>query len=47
MKFDAIIIGTGQAGKPLSFALGDLGWKIALIERENPLWRDLYLDLTA
>jgi len=33
MKFDAIIIGTGQAGKPLSFALGDLGWKIALIER--------------
>src|ERR1700722_16458576 len=33
MKFDAIIIGTGQAGKPLSFALGDLGWKVALIER--------------
>jgi pyruvate/2-oxoglutarate dehydrogenase complex dihydrolipoamide dehydrogenase (E3) component len=33
MKFDAIIIGTGQAGKPLSFALADLGWKVALIER--------------
>jgi pyruvate/2-oxoglutarate dehydrogenase complex dihydrolipoamide dehydrogenase (E3) component len=33
MKFDAIVIGTGQAGKPLSFALGDLGWKVALIER--------------
>jgi pyruvate/2-oxoglutarate dehydrogenase complex dihydrolipoamide dehydrogenase (E3) component len=33
MKFDAIIIGTGQAGKPLSYALADLGWKIALIER--------------
>ena len=33
MKFDAIVIGTGQAGKPLSFALADLGWKVALIER--------------
>jgi pyruvate/2-oxoglutarate dehydrogenase complex dihydrolipoamide dehydrogenase (E3) component len=33
MKFDAIIIGTGQAGKPLSYALADLGWKVALIER--------------
>jgi pyruvate/2-oxoglutarate dehydrogenase complex dihydrolipoamide dehydrogenase (E3) component len=33
MKFDAVIIGTGQAGKPLSFALADLGWKVALIER--------------
>src|SRR5580658_9949227 len=33
MKFDAIVIGTGQAGKPLSYALADLGWKVALIER--------------
>jgi pyruvate/2-oxoglutarate dehydrogenase complex dihydrolipoamide dehydrogenase (E3) component len=33
MKFDAIIVGTGQAGKPLSYALADLGWKVALIER--------------
>jgi pyruvate/2-oxoglutarate dehydrogenase complex dihydrolipoamide dehydrogenase (E3) component len=33
MKFDAIVIGTGQAGKPLSFALADLGWNVALIER--------------
>jgi pyruvate/2-oxoglutarate dehydrogenase complex dihydrolipoamide dehydrogenase (E3) component len=33
MKFDAIVIGTGQAGKPLSFALADLGWIVALIER--------------
>jgi pyruvate/2-oxoglutarate dehydrogenase complex dihydrolipoamide dehydrogenase (E3) component len=33
MKFDAIVIGTGQAGKPLSFSLADLGWKVALIER--------------
>ena len=33
MKFDAIVIGTGQAGKPLSYALADLGWKVALTER--------------
>ncbi len=33
MKFDAIIIGSGQAGNPLSFALADRGWKVALIER--------------
>ena len=33
MKLEAVIIGTGQAGKPLSYALADLGWKIALIER--------------
>ncbi len=33
MKFDAIAIGSGQAANPLSFALGDLGWKVALIER--------------
>ena len=33
MKVDAIVIGTGQAGKPLSYALADLGWKVALIER--------------
>ena len=33
MKFDAIVIGSGQAGNPLSFALADLGWEVALIER--------------
>jgi pyruvate/2-oxoglutarate dehydrogenase complex dihydrolipoamide dehydrogenase (E3) component len=33
MKFDAIAIGSGQAGNPLSFALADVGWKVALIER--------------
>jgi pyruvate/2-oxoglutarate dehydrogenase complex dihydrolipoamide dehydrogenase (E3) component len=33
MKFDAIVIGSGQAGKPLSYALAALGWKIAFIER--------------
>ena len=33
MKFDAIVIGSGQAGKPLSYALAGLGWKVAFIER--------------
>jgi pyruvate/2-oxoglutarate dehydrogenase complex dihydrolipoamide dehydrogenase (E3) component len=33
MKFDAITIGAGQAAKPLSYALADLGWKVAFIER--------------
>src|SRR5580704_8402875 len=33
MKFDAVVIGSGQAGKPLCYALADLGWKVALIER--------------
>ncbi len=31
-KFDAVIIGTGQSGKPLAFALGDKGLKTAIIE---------------
>src|ERR1700733_1214459 len=35
MKFDAIAIGSGQAGNPLSFAVADLGWKVALIERAD------------
>jgi pyruvate/2-oxoglutarate dehydrogenase complex dihydrolipoamide dehydrogenase (E3) component len=33
MKYDAIIIGSGQAGIPLSVRLADLGWKVALIEK--------------
>ncbi len=32
-KFDAIIIGTGQAGKPLAIDLGNAGWKTAIIEK--------------
>jgi pyruvate/2-oxoglutarate dehydrogenase complex dihydrolipoamide dehydrogenase (E3) component len=32
---DAIIIGTGQSGKPLALALGRAGWKVAVIEREH------------
>ena len=34
-SFDAIIIGSGQAGKPLANELAHAGWKIALIEREH------------
>ena len=33
MKYDAIVIGSGQAGKPLSLRLADLGWRVALIEK--------------
>src|ERR1700679_2718028 len=32
MKFDAIVIGSGQAGNPLSQGLAGLGWKVALVE---------------
>ncbi|WP_375448541.1 mercuric reductase [uncultured Fibrella sp.] len=31
--FDALIIGAGQAGKPLSAALAKKGWRTAMIER--------------
>ncbi len=33
--YDAIVIGTGQAGKPLSIALAKAGWKTAVIERRH------------
>lgn len=32
--YDAIIIGAGQAGGPLSHYLADQGWTVALVERE-------------
>src|SRR6202166_5024026 len=35
MKYDAIIIGSGQAGNPLSYRLADVGWQVALIEKGN------------
>src|SRR5712664_2660517 len=35
MKYDAIIIGSGQAGNPLAYRLADLGWCVALIEKKN------------
>src|SRR6202790_4228938 len=33
MKYDAIVIGSGQAGVPISFRLADAGWQVALIEK--------------
>jgi pyruvate/2-oxoglutarate dehydrogenase complex dihydrolipoamide dehydrogenase (E3) component len=33
--YDAIIIGTGQSGKPLATTLARAGWKVAAIEREH------------
>src|ERR1700682_1739529 len=33
-RFDAIVIGTGQAGPPLAVRLGNAGRKIAIIERK-------------
>ncbi len=33
MKYDAIIIGSGQAANPLANRLADVGWKVALIEK--------------
>src|SRR5438034_11358975 len=32
-QYDAIVIGTGQGGKPLAVALAKAGWKTAVIER--------------
>lgn len=34
MKFDAIIVGAGQAGPPLAGRLNDAGMRVALIERK-------------
>lgn len=31
--FDAVILGSGQAGKPLALALANAGWKTAIVER--------------
>ena len=35
MKYDAIVIGSGQAGSPLSQKLADHGWTVALIEKAH------------
>ena len=34
-KFDAVVIGAGQAGGPLAGALAKAGWKVAIIERKH------------
>jgi pyruvate/2-oxoglutarate dehydrogenase complex dihydrolipoamide dehydrogenase (E3) component len=35
MKYDAIILGSGQAGNPLIQRFADLGWRVALAEESN------------
>jgi len=35
VKYDAIIIGSGQAGNPLAYKLADYGWQVALIEKSH------------
>ena len=35
MKYDAIIIGSGQAGNPLAYRFANVGWQVALIEKGN------------
>ncbi len=34
-RYDAIVIGSGQAGNPLCHKLADHGWTVALIEKEH------------
>ena len=33
MKYDAIVVGSGQGGNPLAYSLADHSWKVALLER--------------
>jgi pyruvate/2-oxoglutarate dehydrogenase complex dihydrolipoamide dehydrogenase (E3) component len=35
MKYDAIIVGSGQGGNPLAASLADHGWTVALVEKSN------------
>src|SRR3984885_7938207 len=35
MRFDAIVIGSGQGGNPLAYGLADHGWTVAMIEQAN------------
>jgi pyruvate/2-oxoglutarate dehydrogenase complex dihydrolipoamide dehydrogenase (E3) component len=35
MHFDAVILGSGQAGSPLAHKLADHGWTVALVEKEH------------
>jgi pyruvate/2-oxoglutarate dehydrogenase complex dihydrolipoamide dehydrogenase (E3) component len=35
MRYDAIVIGSGQGGNPLAHKLADQGWSVALIEKEH------------
>lgn len=35
MKYDAIIIGSGQGGNPMAASLADQGWTVAIIEKAH------------
>jgi len=35
MNYDAIVIGSGQGGNPLAYALADRGWSVALVEKRH------------
>ena len=35
MKYDAIVIGSGQGGNPLAYRMADLGWTVALVEKAH------------
>src|ERR671922_1261966 len=35
LHYDAIVLGSGQAGNPLSQKLADLGWAVALVEKDH------------
>lgn len=35
MRFDAIVIGSGQGGNPLAYALADHGWTVAMVEQSH------------
>ena len=34
-RYDAIVLGSGQAGNPLAQKLADHGWSVALVEKEH------------
>src|SRR4051794_41060876 len=34
-RYDAVVIGSGQAGNPLAQKLADRGWSVALVEKEH------------
>ncbi|RLL41311.1 FAD-containing oxidoreductase [Oceanobacillus piezotolerans] len=38
LKYDAIIIGFGKAGKTLAGELGNRGWKVAMIEKDPKMY---------
>ena len=35
MKYDAIVIGSGQGGNPLAHKLADQGWSVAMVEKSH------------